>query len=94
MKITDLRSHILFNGWRNLVFVEVETDAGIIGLGEATLANRTEAVVAYLNAAKKKHVVGSDPFDIEALWRRIYMGDTCPTRSCARLTGRAATRSI
>jgi L-alanine-DL-glutamate epimerase-like enolase superfamily enzyme len=75
MKITDLRTHVLFDGWRNLVFVELETDAGITGLGEATLANRTEAVVAYLHAAREKHVVGSDPFDTEALWRRIYLGD-------------------
>jgi galactonate dehydratase len=75
MTITDLKTHILFDGWRNLVFVELETDAGITGLGEATLANRTEAVVAYLHAAKDKHVVGSDPFDTESVWRRIYLGD-------------------
>ncbi len=53
MKITDLQTHILFDGWRNLVFVELETDAGITGLGEATLANRTEAVVAYLHTRSR-----------------------------------------
>ena len=50
MKITDLTTHILNDGWRNLIFVELTTNAGITGLGEATLANRTEAVVAYLHA--------------------------------------------
>ena len=75
MKITDLRTHVLFDGWRNLIFVELTTDAGVTGLGEATLANRTEAVVAYLHGAKEKHVVGSDPFDTEALWARVYRGD-------------------
>jgi galactonate dehydratase len=75
MKITDLKTHVLFDGWRNLVFVELETDAGITGLGEATLANRTEAVVAYLHGAKTKHVIGSDPFDTESLWQRVYLGD-------------------
>jgi galactonate dehydratase len=75
MTITDLHTYVLFDGWRNLVFVELETDTGLTGLGEATLANRTEAVLAYLHAAKERHVVGSDPFDTEALWRRIYLGD-------------------
>src|SRR5438067_1103559 len=75
MKITDLKTHILSDGWRNLIFVELETDAGITGLGEATLANRTEAVVAYLQEAKVRHVIGSDPFDTESLWQRMYLGD-------------------
>lgn len=75
MRITDLKTHILADGWRNLVFVELETDADITGLGEATLANRTEAVVAYLHTIKQNYVVGSDPFDIESLWQRIYLGD-------------------
>src|SRR3989440_3710797 len=75
MKITDLKTHVLSDGWRNLIFVEMETDAGITGLGEATLANRTEAVLAYLNEAAHRHVIGSDPFDTESLWQRIYLGD-------------------
>src|SRR5512143_2309959 len=75
MRITDLKTHVLTDGWRNLIFVELETDEGVTGLGEATLANRTEAVVAYLHAAKQSYVVGSDPFDTELLWRRLYLGD-------------------
>ena len=75
MKITDLKTHVLSDGWRNLIFVELETDAGLTGLGEATLANRTEAVLAYLHAAKEKYVLGVSPFDTEALWRRMYQGD-------------------
>ncbi len=75
MIITGLTTHILNDGWRNLIFVELQTDAGITGLGEATLANRTESVVAYLHEAKAKHVIGSDPFDTESLWQRIYKGD-------------------
>lgn len=75
MKITDLKTHVMTDGWRNLIFVELETDAGITGLGEATLANRTEAVVAYLHAAKEKYLVGASPFDTESLWQRIYSGD-------------------
>jgi len=75
MRITDLRTHVLFDGWRNLVFVELETDSGLTGIGEATLANRTEAVVAYLHGSASRHVTGADPFDVELLWRRLYLGD-------------------
>ena len=75
MKITDLKTHILADGWRNLIFVELDTDTGITGLGEATLANRTEAVVAYLHTAKQIYILGSDPFDTESLWQRLYLGD-------------------
>lgn len=75
MKITQLNTFILFDGWRNLIFVELETDAGLTGLGEATLANRTEAVVAYLQAAAPQHLIGRDPFDTEAIWQQMYQGD-------------------
>ena len=59
----------------NLVFARVITDEGLYGIGEATLQNRDEAVVAYLQAAKKRHVIGSDPFNIEDLWLRMYRDD-------------------
>lgn len=88
MRITDLKTHVLSDGWRNLIFVELETDAGLTGLGEATLANRTEAVLAYLHSVKEKHVIGSDPFDTESLWQRMYLGDFIRggTIACAGLS--------
>ena len=36
MRITGLQTHILHDGWRNLIFVTLTTDAGITVLGEAT----------------------------------------------------------
>ena len=36
MKITDIRTIVVGNPWKNWVFVVVETSDGISGLGEAT----------------------------------------------------------
>ena len=38
LKITGFRIHTVTLRWRDLVFLEVLTDGGIAGLGEATLA--------------------------------------------------------
>lgn len=88
MKIVDLKTHVMHDGWRNLIFVQLVTDEGLTGLGEATTANREEAVVAYLEGVRHRHVLGSDPFDIEDLWARVYRGDFIRggTIACAGLS--------
>src|SRR5262245_46269387 len=88
MRITDLKTYVLCDGWRNLIFVKLFTDAGLTGLGEATTANRDEAVLAYLEGARHRHVIGSDPFQIEDLWARVYRGDFIRggTIACAGLS--------
>jgi len=42
VKITGFDIHKVSVRWRDLMFVEVHTDAGITGLGEATLESRTD----------------------------------------------------
>ena len=37
MKITDIQFHLCEAGYRNWQFVEMHTDAGITGVGEATV---------------------------------------------------------
>ena len=75
MKITDVKAYVLGTRWRNLIVLKVETDEGIYGLGEATTVNRDKAVLGYLEEMKHRHLIGRDPFDVEAIWRRIYTGD-------------------
>lgn len=75
MRITDVETHVLGDNWRNIIFARVMTDEGLYGIGEATIQNRDEALVAYLQAAKKRHIIGSDPFNIEDLWLRMYRDD-------------------
>jgi len=75
MRITDVKTYVMGSAWRNLVFIRVETDEGVYGIGEASLTNRDEAVVGMIEGAKKKHIIGSDPFNIEDLWMRMYRND-------------------
>jgi galactonate dehydratase len=66
MRITDIRTFIAGNPWKNWMFVRVETDAGLHGVGEGTFngfARTTEAAVHEL----KRLVLGRDPFNIESL---------------------------
>ncbi len=75
MIITDLTPLVLGTPWRNLLFVKLETDEGLVGVSEARSVNRTESVLAYLAAAKRKYVLGSDPMEIERLVQRMFVGD-------------------
>ena len=66
MKITSVKSYAVHPGWRkNLIFVKVETDAGIHGWGEAySQYDRDTAVMAQL-AALGPYMTGRSPFDIK-----------------------------
>jgi galactonate dehydratase len=75
MRISNLEPFVLGTNWRNLVFVKLTTDEGLTGVGEASLTNLEDAVVAYLGAAARNNVLGSDPFDIEDLWQRMFRND-------------------
>lgn len=75
MKISDVKILIMGGDWRNLLYVKVMTDEGLYGVAEARLNNRTDALKGYLEGAVRRHVLGSDPFDIEARWLRMYRND-------------------
>lgn len=71
LKITEVIPHILFAGRTNLIFVEVRTDGGITGVGEASLEGKTEAVVGAINDIRE-YLIGKDPTLIEHHWQTIY----------------------
>lgn len=75
MIITDIKPLVMGTPWRNLLFLEVETDEGLVGVSEGRNVNRTEAVLAYLASARKKYIQGSDPFEVEKLVQRMFHGD-------------------
>jgi len=75
MKITDMKVHAMGSAWRTLIFIELKTDEGLTGVGEASLTNREEGMLGYLEGVKRKHVVGSDPFNIEDLWLRMWRNE-------------------
>ena len=73
MKITNARIIVCSPG-RNFVTLRIETDAGIYGLGDATLNGRELAVVAYLQEHILPCLAGRDPFQTEDIWHYLYRG--------------------
>ena len=78
MRIASLKTFVVgnpppYHGGRYFILLKLVTDDGIEGVGEvyaATFGPRT--TVAMIEDVFERHVVGADPFHIEALWRRVY----------------------
>jgi len=75
MKISNIKTMVLGTPWRNLSYVKVETDEGLVGWGECRSVARTEALIAYLETRGRHYTLGTDPFDIESLVNRMYYHD-------------------
>jgi galactonate dehydratase len=71
IKITGFEIHKVSLRWRDLLFVEVKTDAGITGLGEGTLEGRQDAVENEIRWLEESYL-GKDPGGIEEHWNRSY----------------------
>jgi len=74
MKITKLTPMVLGTPWRNLTYLKVDTDEGLVGVSEVR-SIRTDAVLAYLKQIEKRYVLGTDPFNIEQLVQRAFVDD-------------------
>jgi D-galactarolactone cycloisomerase len=87
VKITDLQVHVLRSplaepfafsqGWvhhRSATLVEVQTDTGLVGWGEAFAQGLEppQVAAAAIEHALRPLVLGADPLDIEVLWHRMY----------------------
>ncbi len=66
--ITDVRVFAVQGGFRNLTMVQVETDEGITGVGEATLEWHDGPVRASIETLRDV-IVGRDAGRIEHLWQ-------------------------
>ena len=67
MKVTNVRTTVVGTPWRELVFVELETDTGLVGVGEVRPVNKTDSFLAVVEELAGRYVVGADPFDTERL---------------------------
>ncbi len=70
-KITGLTTRLARHAGREFVFVEVQTDAGISGLGEASLPTKAKLMqeaVLWL----EPYLKGRDPAGVEAHWNRLF----------------------
>jgi D-galactarolactone cycloisomerase len=87
VKITEVRAHVLRSplaqpfafsqGWvasRGATLVEVSTDAGITGWGEALCQGLQppEIAAAAVMSALRPLALGADPLQPELLWHRMY----------------------
>ena len=75
MRIAEVTPMVMGTTWRNLTIVRVRTDDGLEGVGEVRMVNHTRAVLGYLEHAIPTHVLGADPFEIEALVQRMWRND-------------------
>lgn len=75
MKITEVRTYIVGNAWKNWGFTRVDTDEGLHGIGECTLNGFAKTVEAAVHELKR-FVIGQDPFNVEQhslrLFRDVY----------------------
>jgi L-rhamnonate dehydratase len=63
----DSMASFRFHGW---LIVEVFTDAGHVGIGNAALSPRVTKQV--IDVYLKPLLIGKDPFDTEFLWQSMY----------------------
>jgi galactonate dehydratase len=75
VKIVDVRTTVVGAPWRELTFVELETDAGLVGLGEVRMVNKTETLLACIGELAPRYVVGADPFDVERLAWNVQVAE-------------------
>jgi galactonate dehydratase len=71
MKISEVRTVPAFGGRQTWVFVLVETDVGITGVGEASLEGKELAVQAAVDELAR-FIVGRDPTRVEQNWQIMY----------------------
>src|SRR5215216_336791 len=77
MKITNIEAYPVWGGRRNFIFVVVDTDEGIHGVGEAGIVN--PAVTAAIEHFKP-WLIGEDPMRIEHIWQVLYRGGFFPAQ--------------
>ena len=77
MKITKIDTYVVGLEHRNFLFVRVQTDEGIHGIGEAYSCGPDDATAAIV-ADFETWLIGRDPRDIEALWHLMYSSSRFP----------------
>ncbi|MFM9977101.1 MAG: mandelate racemase/muconate lactonizing enzyme family protein [Sphingomonadaceae bacterium] len=78
MRLVDIETFVVGNppphfGGRYFVFVKLTTDGNVSGIGEAYCVPFAPHLVArMIEDVFARYVRGTDPHDIEAMWRRVY----------------------
>ncbi|MCZ6680523.1 MAG: mandelate racemase/muconate lactonizing enzyme family protein [Candidatus Poribacteria bacterium] len=82
MKIVEMQTFVVGNippyrGGRRWLFIKLVTDEGIEGIGEWSTGQvgREASNIQLIQHLVDQFVIGTDPFQIELLWQRIYATD-------------------
>ena len=71
MKISNVSTMVMGTPWRNLLFVKVETDDGLVGWSEARPVAGVGPVIGYLEHMTPEYALGRDPFNTEDMTYRM-----------------------
>ena len=95
MKVVDVRTHVLLDpgldveatsSAQDTIVVEVETDAGIVGIGETDLnAWIARACIEApgthtMDRGLRQMLIGRDPLEPERIWEDLYVGSAMSGR--------------
>ena len=74
MKVTRARIYLIESGGLRPIILQLETDQGIVGLGEAAVAYGAggTAAAGMTKDLVMRFVLGRDPFRIEEIWSEMY----------------------
>jgi len=75
VKIQEIKTYAVGTPWRELAFVELTTDTGLVGVGEARMLNKMDTLLACLHELGGRYLIGADPFDVERLAWRFHWED-------------------
>jgi galactonate dehydratase len=77
MHIRDINCYPVWGGFRNYLFVVVDAEDGLCGVGEAGLTGREQAVMGAIEHLKPL-LVGEDAMRTEHLWQMLSRGGFFP----------------
>lgn len=70
MRITDVTTYLVGNPWKNWLFVRVDTDEGIHGVGEGTVNGFAATVETAIHELRDAYI-GLEPSQVELLTQRM-----------------------
>ena len=71
MKITAIKTFPISYGSRAYLFVKVETDEGLYGIGEFGLTWKEKAGIGVIEHMKPD-LIGRDPLNTERIWQELF----------------------
>jgi galactonate dehydratase len=79
MKITGIETFPVSDERKSYLFVVVDTDEGIYGVGEGGISSRIMAIKGAIDHFRPL-LIGQDPFRIEHIWQMLFRGGFFPAQ--------------